>query len=444
MSEQAGEHRERPGARWPGLSLIAAAAVLVMAALVAGFAVPVWAAVIGGGAILLAAWAGGVRPETARIGPRPERRGGPWPDAGMRAIAEGLADPCFLIDRESRVRFMNRAAAARFGTLPPGDPLSFLLRVTVLNDAIARALADGEPDSVAWSERIPTERWLEAHLSPIRHPPDPEQDGRPPDFVLVVIEDETERRRAERMRVDFVANASHELRTPLAALSGFIETLQGPARNDPAARERFLAVMAEQARRMRRLIDDLLSLSRIEMKAHVRPDTPVDLGELVRHVGDSLGPLAAETGVTLAFDGLDRPMPTLGDRDELVQVFSNLIENAIKYGGSGKTVEVRGGREGPAGDEPPVWTVAVADHGPGIAPEHLPRLTERFYRADIVSSREKQGTGLGLAIVKHILARHRGRLGIASVLGQGATFTVRLEALDKREPHPIADAAPKS
>ena len=243
--------------------------------------------------------------------------------------------------------------------------------------------------------------------------------------MLLTFRDLTAIRRVEEMRVDFVANASHELRTPLAALSGFIETLKGAARNDTAARERFLDIMEAQAKRMARLIDDLLSLSRIELAAHVRPETPVELLPIVRQVIDALQMLARDRGVTVTIDAPKEPLIVSGNRDELTRVFENLVENALKYGASGKRVEitlsraftVSGGEEAVA---------AVRDYGPGIAAEHLPRLTERFYRVDIAESREQGGTGLGLALVKHIMNRHRGRLTIESRSGEGATFTVRL------------------
>jgi len=221
-----------------------------------------------------------------------------------------------------------------------------------------------------------------------------------------------------------VANASHELRTPLAALSGFIETLQGPARDDPAAHERFLGIMHTQATRMARLIDDLLSLSRIELNAHLRPDTQLDLVSIVRQVADSLQMLAHDRGVTIAVEAPAEPVHVLGDRDELIRLFENLIENALKYGAAGGRVDISVGR----GDLPELREarVAVRDYGPGIAAEHLPRLTERFYRVDVAESRAQGGTGLGLALVKHILNRHGGRLAIDSRVGEGATFTVRL------------------
>lgn len=348
-----------------------------------------------------------------------------WPTPGMKAIVEGLPYPCIMTDAQGIVRFANSKAIDRFGQVTRGDPLNFRLRATALNDALERVALFDRPEMTEWQEKIPTECWYEAHLAPVHLQPDPRVALKRPDFVIIVIEDQTERRRTERMRVDFVANASHELRTPLASLTGFIETLQGPAKNDTNAREKFLAIMGQQAARMRRLIDDLLSLSRIEMKAHKRPDTIVDLSEILADVCAALGPLADENDVEIVEHFPEEPIPVRGDRDELVQVFSNLIENAIKYGSSGGRIEVCAAPDLTSAGS---WAVSVRDFGPGIAEEHLPRLTERFYRADIASSREKQGTGLGLAIVKHILTRHQARLGIESTVGVGATFTVRIEA----------------
>jgi len=240
--------------------------------------------------------------------------------------------------------------------------------------------------------------------------------------MLMTFHDQTPLRRVEEMRADFVANASHELRTPLAALSGFIDTLQGPAKDDPRARERFLGIMHIQATRMARLIDDLLSLSRVELSAHVRPDTLVDIVPIIRQVVDGLEPLARERQVIIDVDLPDEVVWIAGDREELLRLFENLVENALKYGASGGRVIVslltaistEGG---------PEVRVMVRDFGPGIAPEHLPRLTERFYRVDVGDSRAQGGTGLGLSLVKHIANRHRGWLLIESVLKNGATFT---------------------
>ena len=411
--------------RWAAVAMVAVAVLLGVF-----YAVPLYALAVAVAIVLLATYWGIDIPEARRSVLRTPRRGVIWPDTGMRVVADSLPDPCIITDASGIVRFVNREATVRFGAVRPGDPLSFKLRVTALHDALDRVVAFDQAETIEWQDRIPTERWWEVHLAPIHYPPDPTGSDRRPDFVLICLEDLTERRRAERMRADFVANASHELRTPLASLSGFIETLQGPARSDEKARERFLGIMAEQAARMKRLIDDLLSLSRIEMKAHVRPEDRIDLAEIVNNVVDALAPLAEASDVKIEARFEVAPMPLCGDRDELTQVFSNLVENAVKYGRDGKRVEILAAPatgEGAHG----AWTVAVRDFGAGIDPVHIPRLTERFYRADIDSSREKRGTGLGLAIVKHILARHRGRLSIESAPGQGSTFTVRLEAAER-------------
>jgi two-component system phosphate regulon sensor histidine kinase PhoR len=227
------------------------------------------------------------------------------------------------------------------------------------------------------------------------------------------------------MRADFIANASHELRTPLAALLGFIETLQGTARDDATAREKFLAIMQGQATRMARLIDDLLSLSRIELNAHLQPNTPVDLAPIVRQVVDGLQTLARDRGVEIKVSVSPDPLTVLGDRDELIRALENLVENALKYGAVGKRVDIIAMR-GQTRAGTPEARMAVRDYGPGIPSEHLPRLTERFYRVDVADSRAQGGTGLGLALVKHVLNRHAGKLTIESTLGAGATFTMHL------------------
>ena len=284
--------------------------------------------------------------------------------------------------------------------------------------ALAEAAATGKAQRIEFSARIPSIRWSEAFVAPIAI------SGRS-GVVVITVHDLTPIHRVEAMRADFVANVSHELRTPLAALTGFIETLQGPARDDPAARERFLVIMRDQAWRMARLIDDLLSLSRIELRAHQRPDKPVDLVPIVRQIADGLQTLARDRGVTVDVDAPPEPLMVLGDRDELIRLFENLIENGLKYGASGKRVEIKFERT-TAPDGKAEARVAVRDFGPGIAAEHLPRLTERFYRVDVGESRAQGGTGLGLALVKHILNRHHGRLTIDSKIGEGATFTVRI------------------
>jgi two-component system, OmpR family, phosphate regulon sensor histidine kinase PhoR len=249
-------------------------------------------------------------------------------------------------------------------------------------------------------------------------------DGRS-DILLMTFNDLTPLRRVEEMRADFIANASHELRTPLAALLGFIETLQGTAKDDAAARAKFLAIMQGQATRMARLIDDLLSLSRIELNAHLPPNTPLDLAPIVRQVADGLQTLARDRDVVIKVAVPPDALIVLGERDELIRALENLVENALKYGAAGKRIDITLARSQTRAGAPEV-RLTVRDYGPGIAPEHLPRLTERFYRVDVADSRAQGGTGLGLALVKHVLTRHGGRLSIESTPGAGATFIMHL------------------
>ena len=359
--------------------------------------------------------------------PRDEPRAPRIGDPLIEAVLAGLPDPVVALDHRGDVVALNVRAAAVAPALRPGESVSLGLRVPEVLEAIRHARASGISQRAEFFQRVPFDRWYEAIVTPILSSG---ADSRP-GLLLLAFHDLTPLRRVEEMRADFVANASHELRTPLAALSGFIDTLRGSAREDPAARERFLAIMQVQADRMARLIDDLLSLSRIELNAHLRPDKQVDLGAIVRQVADSLQTLARDRDVEVKAAGTSAPLFVPGDRDELIRVFENLVENALKYAASGKRVDIALSRgEGPDGKAEA--RVAVRDRGPGIAPEHLPRLTERFYRVDVSESRAQGGTGLGLALVKHILNRHGGRLTIESVPGQGATFTAHL---------PIAEAA---
>jgi two-component system phosphate regulon sensor histidine kinase PhoR len=270
--------------------------------------------------------------------------------------------------------------------------------------------------------RVPVERRLLATMVPLEL----SGAGGSEPSLLITFRDLTEQDRLARMRADFVANASHELRTPLASLKGYVETLQGNARDDADARTRFLKIMAEQAERMSRLVDDLLSLSRVEMREHLPLSGEAELGFLLAEVTKTLEPLASAAGVTLHLSRGDGDALVRGDGDELTQVFQNLVQNAIKYGRGGGKVEIRLTRQPAASGRPAGFRVDVSDDGPGIPPQHLPRLTERFYRVSAAASREKGGTGLGLAIVKHILNRHRGELLIRSQLGQGSTFSVVL------------------
>ncbi len=341
----------------------------------------------------------------------------------MKATVAAFPKAAFLLDAAGTVRYANEQAAQLFPATRPGDAFTLTFRRPEFAEALELAEA-GQQASVEFRE--PGERSITyaVTIGPLRSP------GGSVSFLLVTFDDVSDRLAVARMRADFVANASHELRTPLASLTGFIETLLGSARNDPAASEKFLRVMLDQARRMRRLIDDLLSLSRVEMRAHTRPTARVDLVGVLRHVADAMQPLAAEHSVALSVATPPGPVEVIGDRDELVQLAQNLIENAVRYGGSGERVDVA--LELPPGERR-LAAISVRDYGPGIAAEHIPRLTERFYRVDVGASREMKGTGLGLAIVKHIVTRHRGRLEIDSRPGEGARFTVILPRADSSE-----------
>lgn len=332
----------------------------------------------------------------------------------VKSAFAGFDSPAYLLDAKANVIYLNASASHAFGEIEPGQHVSARIRQPVILDMIREAITSGRSGQTEYSMTLPSESVYQVRMIPAADP-----DGKI-GFYVLIFRDISESRRIDRMRSDFVANASHELRTPLASLRGFIETLLGPARNDAAAHERFLAIMLEQVTRMSRLVDDLMSLSRLELKARVAPEDEVDLVPLIGSVCDALAPLASDLGVEIRRHLPDHAVIVSGDRDELTQVFENLIENACKYGQEGKAVDVRLVEKA----KEPV-EVSVIDHGPGIPEEQVPRLTERFYRVNVESSRSKKGTGLGLAIVKHILTRHRARLLIRSEIGKGSTFTVR-------------------
>jgi two-component system phosphate regulon sensor histidine kinase PhoR len=358
-------------------------------------------------------------------------------------ILELLPDPVLLVragGAAPEIAWGNQAARALFRIALPGAPLGAALRQPQVMEAIEEALALGSGVEVAFESIGVQPRFWRAFVRPLA-------DGEAPERELVLmLRDETDAKRTERMRADFLANASHELRTPLASLAGFVETLRTHAKDDPEARDRFLGIMAEQASRMTRLIGDLLSLSRIELNEHVPPEGTVDLGKTAQDVVDAIRPLSAERGVTVCVEGAGAGLAVTGDRDQLVQVIQNLVENAIKYSASGGRVTVSLSRAGSPEEARATMREAavslslltpdtparqgfvvlrVADAGKGIARQHLPRLSERFYR---VEGQKSGGTGLGLAIVKHIVNRHRGGVLVESAEGQGTTFSVYLPA----------------
>lgn len=382
------------------------------------------------------------------------------------SIFDALHDPLVLVDAERQVTRANLAARGLFGERVVGRDLAASLRNPKVLEAVDAVLRGAASRVVEFTLPVPVERMFEVQVKPFRRRLDPAPGGpeaiegaAPPvpglaagqgetvRMVILTLHDVTAARRSEQMRADFIANASHELRTPLSSLLGFIETLRGPARDDPEAQERFLSIMHDQASRMTRLVNDLLSLSRIELDEHMPPADRVDVLEQVDHVMAALELKAAARDIRLRLEAPDEVPPVTGDADQLTQVFQNLVSNAIKYAREGTEVTVSvaladgavvGFAGGPrrSGRGQPLVAVAVRDRGEGIARTHLPRLTERFYRVDAARSRAMGGTGLGLAIVKHILNRHRGRLTIESEVGVGSTFTVYLPAAEEQAEAP--------
>ncbi|GAA0528667.1 two-component system phosphate regulon sensor histidine kinase PhoR [Rhizomicrobium palustre] len=342
-----------------------------------------------------------------------------------REMLERLPDPLMLVNGGDRVFFANRAMRDVIGVGIERKHISAVLRNPSILEALARTSQTGEPGSVDFVVRVPIERNYQAFTARV---------STEPSIIMLLMHDLTSIKRTEQMRVDFIANASHELRTPLAAVAGFIETLKGPARDDEEAREKFLDIMAVEAERMRRLIEDLLSLTRIELNEHVPPRGEVALEEVIRQASAALSPLAKADGISIVVEAAPDLPRISGERDELVQLFQNLIHNAIKYGRERGEVKIALKQQAATGRRgPEAFVIAsVKDDGEGIPAEAIPRLTERFYRVDVKRSRERGGTGLGLAIVKHIVNRHNGKMQIESRVGEGSTFTITLPALKKQ------------
>jgi two-component system, OmpR family, phosphate regulon sensor histidine kinase PhoR len=337
----------------------------------------------------------------------------------VKTILNGLSVAVFVIDAGQIIRFGNIAAQQRFKNDLTETGLLEIIPAEKCADAATSVLSGLETTvslELTLQDVVPTTfRFIITRL-------DAERTGHDA-RAIVSLEDISHIREAEKMRIDFVANVSHELRSPLTSLSGFIETLQGPAKNDPVAQERFLALMAADASRMSRLIGDLLSLSKLQASERVAPSDAVDISSVLRRVTASLEPLSKreETGISLTI-APDLPL-IIGDADELTQVFQNLIENGVKYSHQNSEVNIMAERDPSHQNQ---LRISVRDHGEGLDPKHIPRLTERFYRVDKGRSRTMGGTGLGLAIVKHILIRHRAYLHIDSTIGKGSVFSVFL------------------
>ncbi len=324
-------------------------------------------------------------------------------------FVEALPDGAIVVDIFENVTAANTAAIDILQTKPLGLAVASVIRSSAFASSLVDVRHSGQPASVDIEFRGRPTRQVNAHIAPLGASGD----------ILVVLRDLTREQAIEKMRSDFVANASHEMRTPLASIIGTIETLQGAAKDDPKARDMFLSTMLTQAHRMKLLIDDLLTLSRIELNAHVRPNKRVVLLNVLKQAKANLTQQAQDAKVSVELNG-DADIAVAGEADELLQIAQNLLENAIKYGASGQRIEVSCSKN--AIDA----VFLVRDFGKGIDEVHLPRLTERFYRVSTQESRQRGGTGLGLAIVKHIVLRHRGKLDIASIPGSGSTFTVSI------------------
>ncbi len=426
-----GEHGRRIGAG-------AAALVAAFGAEAAGWPAPVQA-VLGFAALGLAVFlipSAAPRPSAPPDEAPPARR--PLEPGLGRVALERLPNPLLLIEANGAIVYANPAARRFFERLRVGEHYSTSFRAPDFLDAIADALSFGASRSFDFTLHGDRNRAIRAHVDGGVLAPGAEASGRR--HALCLFEDRTHDVRVARMRTDFIANASHELRTPLSSIKGFIETLQGPAREDADARDRFLAIMQAQAERMQRLVDDLLSLNRIELNEHVAPTETLDLGELANETAEALAPMARARGARIVCRVPLRGPKVRGDRDQLIQALGNLLENALKYG-AGSPVELS--LADPSPDHPGMIGLTVSDSGEGIPHQHIPRLTERFYRVSVKRSRDQGGTGLGLAIVKHILSRHRGELSIASEIGKGSRFTLRLPG-DRSQPSPDEEPAAAS
>lgn len=333
------------------------------------------------------------------------------------AFLDVIPDPVMLIGQSGNIQFTNPEFVAAFGATQNGSSSLLRFRSPEIQNFIQLVINGDKAEPIEYAETKPISRWFSVTARAV-------EDNNLKQLYLIHFHDLSETKHTERVRSDFIANASHELRTPLASLTGFIETLAGSARNDEEARDRFLKIMQDQAERMSRLIDDLLTLSRIETGKGRSQFAKVDVRNALRHVIDALRPMAqnANTSIDAQIGDDSESVFVHGSGDELIQLFENLLENAIKYGGENGKVEIVLSAPADNGD----IAIEFRDSGPGIPEEHIPRLVERFYRVDVETSRGKQGTGLGLSIVRHIAQRHGGRLNIRSEIGQGSTFIVTL------------------
>ena len=339
-------------------------------------------------------------------------------------LVDTLPDMLIMTDEDLRIVRTNRSARLMFGQNLAGKHLSDIFESDVLINAVITVVESLKGHEVDFHISEPEPKDIHAIIERF---PIASKGGM---AVIITLNDITQLKRIQKMRADFVANASHEIRTPLTSIAGLIELLQGPAKDDAEAREKFLGMMAEQSERMKNLITDLLSLSKIEMSAHTIPTNVVDILRVVKQEKDHFEWAAKQKDITINIDGADNLPKVRGEENELKQVMHNLIGNAIKYGNADSEVLVSLRVTSDLPRDPHfvktkrVLQVTVRDEGEGIPKEHLPRLTECFYRVDSARTRKVGGTGLGLAIVKHILQRHRAVMRVESVVGEGSSFHV--------------------
>ncbi|MDG1725933.1 MAG: ATP-binding protein [Emcibacteraceae bacterium] len=345
-------------------------------------------------------------------------------------IIENLADPFLLIDEKKKVKIANKSAENVFGDDLSNNNISNYLSDAEVLSAIDQVIATGNSDTIEFITPAPWSRSLLLRIHALEENYDTDEDEENSKTILLTLYDITSISEAERMRVDFVANVSHELRTPLASILGFIETLQGPAKNNQTAADRFLQIMQDEASRMTRLIEDLLSLSHIEREAHIPPEERISLDNIIGNVKETLNLRCAKKNMEIIINNDEEYDDIIGDRDQLTQVFQNLIDNAIKYGDENTNIDIRVQRTNSEYSEGEFVQIDITNMGSGIAPEHIERLTERFYRVDTARSRSLGGTGLGLAIVKHIVQRHNGQLSFQSEVGKSTTASIFLPLLD--------------
>ncbi len=351
----------------------------------------------------------------------------------LAALVKGFPDPVIVVTPELKVHLFNRTCVDLFEHIEQNAAIYEATRNSGFLEAIEKAFKNNKKTSFTFRLKKRYKRTINATLIPLKnealHAETKSVHG---SYVLFIhLRDMSEPERLAKMRMHFIANASHELRTPLASLTGFVETLQSTARNDEKARDRFLTIMAEQTRRMTRLISDLLSLSHLATHTQAPPEILVEVIETVTGVIELLRPVAEKGDIELITDFPTGPLYICGEKDELIQVFQNILQNALRYGGDGGKVWISINQLPGSNNQGPHLAISFKDNGRGIASKHLPRLTQRFYRVDKVISRNKGGTGLGLAIARHIILRHRGELKIKSKPEKGATFTVLLPECQK-------------